>query len=160
MDRQNGLPIEILHKEIDLIQSCINRMSKNSFAMKGWFLTIIAAILALLSSTSVTNPVICITDLCWGVAFVSLGFWYLDSYYLMQERMYLWKYNWVIKKRMEGNDQYLYDLKPAREEMWLPKDNGKKRKKPLVICVMFTSWSLTPFYSTILVLSLIFALKG
>lgn len=36
-----------LHKEIDLIQSCINRMSKNSFSCKSWNLTLIAGVFAL-----------------------------------------------------------------------------------------------------------------
>lgn len=38
---------EILHKEIDLIQSCIERMSRNSFSCKGWNLTLQAGIFAL-----------------------------------------------------------------------------------------------------------------
>ena len=30
------VPIIERHKEIDLIQSCINRMAQNSFQVKGW----------------------------------------------------------------------------------------------------------------------------
>ena len=38
----------ILEKEIDLIQACINRMAQNSFMVKGWAITLIAVVLALL----------------------------------------------------------------------------------------------------------------
>ena len=39
---------EILYKEIDLIQSCINRMAQNSFVVKGWLIALVAVVLALL----------------------------------------------------------------------------------------------------------------
>ena len=42
------ISIEEIHKEIDLIQSCITRMAQNSFMIKGWFVSIYAVILALL----------------------------------------------------------------------------------------------------------------
>ena len=38
----------VLEKEIDLIQSCINRMAQNSFVVKGWLITLVTVILALL----------------------------------------------------------------------------------------------------------------
>ena len=40
---------ENLHKEIDLIQACINRMAKNSFSCKGWNLTLIVGVFTLVS---------------------------------------------------------------------------------------------------------------
>lgn len=42
------VPIVERHKEIDLIQSCINRMAQNSFQVKGWTVALFAVILALL----------------------------------------------------------------------------------------------------------------
>lgn len=48
-----------LHKEIDLIQSCINRMSKNSFSCKSWNLTLIAGVFAL-TPEKINNWYICI----------------------------------------------------------------------------------------------------
>ena len=35
----NNLSTEIIHKEIDLIQSCISRMANNSFLLKGWLIS-------------------------------------------------------------------------------------------------------------------------
>ena len=45
---EDEVSIEEIHKEIDLIQSCITRMAQNSFTIKGWFVSIYAVILALL----------------------------------------------------------------------------------------------------------------
>ena len=42
------ITVDEMHKEIDLLQSCIYRMAKNSFMIKGWFVSIYAVILALL----------------------------------------------------------------------------------------------------------------
>ena len=42
------ISIEEIHKEIDLLQSCITRMAQNSFMIKGWFVSCYAVILALL----------------------------------------------------------------------------------------------------------------
>jgi hypothetical protein len=42
------LTTTILYKEIDLIQACISRMAQNSFMVKGWLITLIAVVLALL----------------------------------------------------------------------------------------------------------------
>ena len=36
------LSIEEIHKEIDLIQSCISKMANNSFLIKGWLITLIS----------------------------------------------------------------------------------------------------------------------
>ena len=39
---------DLLLKEIDLLQGCITRMAQNSFIIKGWTLTIVVAVVALL----------------------------------------------------------------------------------------------------------------
>lgn len=48
MHEEMKMEIEELHKEIDLVQGCINRMAQNSFHIKGWTVTIFAVVLALL----------------------------------------------------------------------------------------------------------------
>lgn len=53
------LAYEQLHKEIDLVQSCISRMANNSFMCKGWLLSLIVAILALLPE-NINRKSICI----------------------------------------------------------------------------------------------------
>ena len=47
LENQKGEKLEILHKEIDLIQAVITRMAQNSFYMKGWCITLVAVIFSL-----------------------------------------------------------------------------------------------------------------
>ena len=46
---------EDIYKELDLIQSCITRMASNSFAMKGWHIGIISALLVFFFSKESVN---------------------------------------------------------------------------------------------------------
>ena len=73
-----------LFKEIDLIQGCINRMSQNSFMLKGWALTIFAGVTAFTKGENFSDP---ITLVCTTVIpFVC--FWFLDSFFLRTEKKY------------------------------------------------------------------------
>ena len=87
-----------LHKEIDLIQSCINRMSKNSFSCKSWNLTLIAGVFAL-TPEKINNWYICIV-IFFVLIYVFGG---LIRFFILQEQKYRDKYEWVIQKRLEGN---------------------------------------------------------
>lgn len=81
---------EIKSKHIDLIQNNISRMSNNSFMLKGWAVTILAAIFVL--SAKESNAVF-----AFIAAIPVIGFWLLDSYYLQNERRYRILYNYVVK---------------------------------------------------------------
>jgi hypothetical protein len=101
---------EILHKEIDLIQSIISRLANNSFLIKGWVITIIVGVLALSNGTIIVSdvkflPVVLLIPL--------ISFWYLDAFFLHKERMYRKLYNWVINNRMYS-DEHLYSLNYKR----------------------------------------------
>lgn len=136
---------EVLYKEIDLIQSCINRMAQNSFSCKGWCLTLIAGVFALVPE-NMGKWYIYIIMLC-----IDLCFWWLDSFYLLREQQYRDKYEWVIQKRLEDNKDYLYDLNPANKNMYL---EDKKRSR---LKVMFTT-TLWPMYGGIAALLVIFSI--
>ena len=75
----NQIDNEVIHKEIDLIQSIINRMAQNSFMLKGWVITIFVAVIALNVQTErfIQNLTLSIFP---------LAFWYIDAYYLYIER--------------------------------------------------------------------------
>lgn len=68
-------------KHLEFIQGVISRLANNSFLMKGWALTVSGAIFSFATS-----------HLSWQIA--SLGllppalFWFLDSYFLWQERLF------------------------------------------------------------------------
>src|SRR5512138_2844291 len=72
---------EAFTKHLEFIQNIINRMSNNSFLLKGWNVTVSSAILALIISNP--NPLFAVVAL-----FSSLSFWGLDAYYLRQERLF------------------------------------------------------------------------
>jgi len=141
---------DILLKEIDLIQSCINRMASNSFIVKGWLITLIAVALALLPET-INTRLVCIVGLL-----IIICFWYLDAFFLKTERLYRWKYDWVIENRIKGDDNFYFDLNPYNKDMWLKNNDGTKKKQPSILSIMFTK-TLVPLY-VLLVMAVIFVL--
>jgi hypothetical protein len=103
---------ETLHKEIDLIQGIINRMSQNSFLLKGWSITIIVAVLALTKDTIITKD---ITYFSLILLIPLLVFWFLDAFFLHKERCYIKLYDWVIENRLKTED-FQYNLNYKRFE--------------------------------------------
>lgn len=140
IDRGEKMDSNVLHKEIDLIESCITRMSKNSFSCKGWNLTLVAGAFSLVPE-NINRWYICIVILC-----IDLCFWWLDSFYVLQEQKYRDKYEWVINKRIEGNTDYLYDLNPNNKNMILNMKQERKQYKAAF------SKTLFPMYGGIAVL--------
>ena len=108
--------------------------------IKGWLIALLAVILALLPEKFDLN-ILCIVSL---VLIVCL--WYLDAFFLKMERLYRWKYNWVIKNRLsldEVSDQFVFDLNPHNSKMWLKNinDDGQSitpLKEPTLLRIMFT----------------------
>ncbi len=127
-----------LHKEIDLIQGCINRMAHNSFLVKGWAISLLSIVLVLTSENS--NSIFISFFMFLSV----LCFWYLDGFFLYTGKMYRKMYKWVITNRPLGNKDLMYDLTPQR---------FKSEKKFPILCVMFSK-TLLPFY-LLLVLGII-----
>ena len=73
-------------KHLEFIQNIINRMNSNSFYIKVWTVTVVSAILAIYASTKNCNFVLV-------AIFPSVIFWFLDTYYLTQERRFRALYN-------------------------------------------------------------------
>ena len=84
-------------KHLDFIQGVINRLSTNSFLLKGWSVLLVSALFAL--SAANTN-----------VAFVFLAYvpavvlWGLDGYFLLLERVYRQHYDRVRAKSEQEID--------------------------------------------------------
>lgn len=91
MRRYTGFDEAVL-KHLEFIQEAIARMGRNSFLLKGWSVTLVAAIFAL----SARNPSI---YLVLVALFPALAFWGLDAFYLAQERRFRKLHEDVI----EGN---------------------------------------------------------
>lgn len=123
---------------LKFIQSVITRMSGNLFFLRGWTITLIAALLALFSKDSKFNYAI--GFLC----VLTLVFWILDGYFLSQERLYRDLYNYVRKLKEEKID-YSMDT-----------TEFKKYKNNTVIFAMF-SGTLMVFYIPLIIAALVIA---
>ena len=123
-------------KEIDIIQDIIKRMAFNSFMIKGWTITLVIVTLLLRGAEY---------QIC--IAFIPLlVFWFLDAYFLWQERMYRKLYNWVISNRLK-TEEYLFDMDAYRFQ----------DKVQSISRIMF-SITLGWFYVSIIILIMIYAL--
>ena len=82
-------------KHLEFIQNIISRMNSNSFQIKNWMITILAAMLALYANSH--NNVIYI----FAAIIPTFLFWGLDSYYLQQERKFRKLYDDVLSDESE-----------------------------------------------------------
>lgn len=105
--KEEPIEMEELHKEIDLIQNCINRMAQNSFLIKGWTVTLFAVILALLPE-KIEQP----NRIFLGIIMLVISniFWCMDSFFLAAEKNYREMYSWILKERHRGNRKLMYEL--------------------------------------------------
>jgi len=127
---------EYMLKEIEIIQDTIKRMAFNSFMIKGWAITLVVATL-LLKGTGYQ---------VW-IAFIPLlVFWFLDAYFLWQERMYRKLYDWVINNRL-NTEEYLLDMNAYRFR-------NKVHSIPRIMFSITLGW----FYGPIAILVIIYAL--
>ncbi len=95
-------------KHLEFIQNAINRMANNSFIIKGWCITLAAALIALLEKKDI--------DKCYIVfSFLPLlFFWFLDAFYLKTERQYRRLYTDISKKGKKEID-FSMDITPYKE---------------------------------------------
>lgn len=82
----------MLHKmkHLEIIQGVITRMAGNSFALKGWSVTLVTGFFALAGKTP--------DKIYFLIVYIPIIiFWGLDAYYLMQERLYRTLYSKVTE---------------------------------------------------------------
>ena len=91
---------------LEMIQAVITRMAGNSFALKGWAVTLVAGLFALSGKDA--------NQFYYLVTYIPIVvFWYLDAYYLCQERMYR---NLYEKVRKLGEDEIDFSMNAAARE--------------------------------------------
>ena len=96
--------MENKRKHLEFIQLVITRMNVNSFLLKGWSVTLVAALFAFAAKDSDISYVV-ITYLSTPI------FWLLDAYYLSLERQYRGLYN-TVKIKEEKNIDFDMNAKP------------------------------------------------
>ena len=118
---------KILIEEVKVIQEIIKRMASNSFHLKTWTVALIVVAILFRGDGQYSYA-----------AYIPLfAFWYLDAFYLRQERLFRKVHHWVLQYRPTNDDQ-LFNLNPARFD---------KDVAP-VIQIMFTISTL-PFYGAV-----------
>ena len=135
MENEESLK-EYMLKEIEIIQDIMRRMAFNSFMIKGWAITLVVVALLLRGAEHQV----------W-IAFIPLlVFWFLDAYFLWQERMYRKLYGWVINNRLK-TEEHLFDVNAYRFK-------DKIQSIPRSMFSITLGW----FYGSIAVLILVYAL--
>jgi len=95
-------------KHLDLIQSIITRMANNSFLLKGWAVTLLSGIFALAwNQESIWHFILAYIPV--------VMFWFLDSYYLQQERLYRGLYD-KVRQTDEGSITFSMIPPPVAEK--------------------------------------------
>lgn len=69
------------HAHLEMIQGIVNRLSHNSFLLKGWSVILVSAMFALAAKDSQLLFV-------YLAYFPAISFWCLDGYFLRQERLF------------------------------------------------------------------------
>ena len=135
--RKTGLSSDTnILKAIEVVQGIINRIGRNSFLIKGWTITLVVITMLLKG-----------TDIQILIAFVPLFvFWYLDAYFLWQERMYRELYKWIITTKPIELET-LFDMNAYRFESDVDSQLRIMRSKTL-IC----------FYGSVVILILLYAI--
>lgn len=94
-------------KHLEFLQGVISRLARNSFLIKGWTVTLVAALFALASKDAEAGYVL--------IAYLpTLMFWSLDAYYLRQERLFRSLYDAV---RREDVTDFSMDTTPVEEKV-------------------------------------------
>lgn len=92
------------HKHLEFVQAAVNRMAGNLFLLKGWSITLIAALFALAAKDSNQAYVLI-------AYFPLLIFWCLDGYFLSQERRFRALYDHV-RNMNEADIDFSMDTRP------------------------------------------------
>lgn len=99
-------PYSNKHKHLEFVQAAVNRMAGNLFLLKGWSITLIAALFALAAKDA--------NKLFILIAYFPLFiFWCLDGYFLSQERKFRSLYDHV-RGLAEADIDFSMDTSPFR----------------------------------------------
>ncbi|MBA7568441.1 hypothetical protein ES708_10162 [subsurface metagenome] len=121
-------------KHLEFIQNMVTRLNTNSFQIKGLAITIVAALLAVYASTLKLDFIL--------IAILpTIIFWFLDAYYLQQERKFRGLY-----KDVAGVSDNPKEIKPfeMRPDLYIGNEYN-------YFCV-FRSITIWPIYFPIIII--------
>lgn len=99
---------ERIVKHLEMTQTVIDRMGRNSFQLKGWSMTLIVASTVLIARTNLPSPFFVL-----ALILTIIVFWGLDGYFLWQERLFRGVYNDV---RMQINTDFEMNLEKQKNK--------------------------------------------
>lgn len=100
-----------LPKHLELILNVVERHARNSFVLKGWSVTLVAAVFLL--AVRGVEPALAMA----AGLLPSLTFWALDAYYLRQERMFRALYNQIRKAEPNPAERFSLDARPFASQV-------------------------------------------
>lgn len=99
-------------KHLELIQAIVTRLAGNSFMLKGWSVTLVAALLALGSLQNEPS--------FFYLVYIPIAiFWGLDGFFIWQERLFRKLYTSVAKKREDEIDFMMDTTSFQSQEYWV-----------------------------------------
>ena len=128
---------QAVQTHLGIMQSVIQRMASNSALSKAWCIGLVSAVLVVVADK--TDP-----DYAFIAAIPTVLFMVLDTYYLSLERRFIKSYNAFITKLHNGT--------LAADDLFAVVPAGPPLPSFLV---SLTSFSIWPFYITLLVLVLL-----
>ncbi|MGN6435845.1 MAG: hypothetical protein ACTHMM_04895 [Agriterribacter sp.] len=121
-------------KHLEFIQLTITRMNVNSFLVKGWLITLVAAIFVLAQKDSNTGFI-------WITPFATILFWMLDGLFISTERQFRSLYD---KVRVLKDDEIDYSMDVSQFQAG---------RNSFLMCLI--SKTLLLFYPLVLVASIL-----
>lgn len=100
--------MENKRKHLEMIQNVITRMAGNLFFLKGWVITLIAALFVLSAKDSDTKYIVI-------ALFPAIIFWILDGFFLSQERLFRSLYD-DVRMREEKDIDFSMDTRKFKAE--------------------------------------------
>lgn len=94
---------------LEMIQGVVNRLSQNSFLLKGWSVVLVSALMALAAKDS--NIIFVLL-----AYFPSIAFWLLDGYFLWQEKLFRALYD-KVRTHEENTIDFSMDTSVVKDKV-------------------------------------------
>ena len=132
--KKYGANSDAVRAHLSILQAIIQRMAGNSASCKTWCITIVAAMLVLVTRTETTNYV--------PLAVVpALLFLFLDTRYLALERAFRGSYNTFVGKLHKGE--------VALSDLYVVRPRGRIARQ---FARSLWSFAILPFYSALVIM--------
>ena len=127
---------DAVRTHLSILQAVIQRMAANSASCKTWCITLVAAVLVLMTRTETDNY------MPLALAFVpAVLFLFLDTYYLALERAFRGSYDAFVGKLHKGE--------VALSDLYVVRPRGRIARQFTPSLLSFAIW---PFYGTLVIL--------